>query len=970
MRIELVSPRPGLIAALAARLRPEGRDYSRTWIVFPEKRPAFYLRKALAAREGAPFVPPRTDSLDGFIDSVFKDILGRTERPLDPLDAAALLLEIHSESPVDGGGGGFLSPDAFFPLGAKIYADLEELTLALADPSSIAGIQPLLHETVPAASLARLQSLALFHERFYARLAELNLSSPASRFRAVLDALTPDLFAGFDEIVFAGFFPAAQAERRLLRTMLGWEMCALVAERGRGLSAALEAIGVPPSEIPASADDGGPDPEIELIRAPDTHGQVFALNSCLASRLDDPAGFDERQAVVLPAAESLFPLFIQTLAGRPEEAFNISLGYPLARTPVYDFFHRLIEALQSRDPEGRFYAPHYLRFLLHPYTKNIYMPGPGRRSDLTRILVHAVEDALTGRRMKAFWSLAEIETDPGILEAAGEKTRRVEGAPDPAALIDHLRSIHDRTLRLFDDIANVGDFARRLAAALEWIASESTARLHPFFHPYAEAFLERLEALRGSLLAPAVFRDAAGYAGLFRKIVRAGKAPFQGTPLHGLQVLGFWEARGLPLDEVFLLDANEGVLPSFAREDTILPRAARRALGLPVTEDLERRMAYFLDTLLKGARTASLFFVESAESERSRFVERIVWERQKRDAEPRAESCVRTVDYRVALRTEGPGPVEKTPGIADFLSTFRFSATSLDAYLRCPLRFYYAYVLKLAEREDVSEVMDRRDIGSFVHAVLEDLFRPHVGRPLKAASLTVRALDRAVEARFREFYGGDRTGSAWLLERQVLRHLRDYLKRVQAPLIKGLEEEGRALVVEGLETKVDIEMTAGGRTFPVTARFDRVERRGGELYVLDYKTGAHEKRVGIAFWDPEGDERKNRNRLDLDKRETWNKAVGSLQGPLYVLAAARAYGLEPEKVRCRFLILGKNVLGPSIEFSPFDESDPDALSEQIGTMEHVISALVVEILDPALPFEPGGDGGRDCRLCPYQGLCR
>ena len=816
MRIELVSPRSGLVSAVAARLRPEGRDYSRTWIVFPEKRPAFYLRRALAEREGAPFIPPRTDSLDGFVDSLFKDILGRPERPIDPLDAVALLLEIHRESPVDGGGGSFLSPDAFFPLGAKMYADLEDLTLALAEPADIGGIQPLLHETVPAKSLKRLQSLALFHERFYARLAELNLSSPASRFRAVLDALRPELFSGFEEIVFAGFFPAARAERRLLQTMLGWEKCAFVVEKGRGLAAALEALGVPPSEMPDAPDDGGPDPEIELIRAPDTHGQIFALNNDLASRLEDPAGFDERQAVVLPAADSLFPLFIQTLAGRPEEAFNISMGYPLARTPVYAFFDRLIEALQSRDAEGRFYAPHYLRFLLHPYTKNIYRPGPERRSDLTRILVHAVEDELTGRRMKAFWSLAEIETDPGILEAVGEKTRRVEGAPDPAALIGHLRSIHARTLGLFDGIANVGDFAGRLIAALEWIASESTARLHPFFHPYAEAFLERLEALRGSLLATAVFRDAAGYAGLFRKVVRAGTVPFQGTPLHGLQVLGFWEARGLPLDEVFLLDANEGVLPAFAKGDTLLPPAARRALGLPVHEDLERRMAYYLDTLLKGARKARLFFVESAESERSRFVERIVWERQKRDNEPRAESCVRTVDYRVALKSEGPKPVEKTPAIADLLAGFRFSATALDAYLRCPLMFYYAYVLKLAEREDVSETMDRRDIGSFVHAVLEDLFQPRVGRPLRAASLTARALDRAVEARFREFYGGDRTGSAWLLELQVRRHLRDYLARVQVPMIKALEKEGRAVVIEGLEKRVDVEMAAAGRTFPVT----------------------------------------------------------------------------------------------------------------------------------------------------------
>jgi hypothetical protein len=78
--VVLVPPRSGLIAALADRLRPKGKDYTRAWIVFPEKRPGYHLRKALAEREGTGFVPPRIDSFDGFVDRVFEERLKRTAR--------------------------------------------------------------------------------------------------------------------------------------------------------------------------------------------------------------------------------------------------------------------------------------------------------------------------------------------------------------------------------------------------------------------------------------------------------------------------------------------------------------------------------------------------------------------------------------------------------------------------------------------------------------------------------------------------------------------------------------------------------------------------------------------------------------------------------------------------------------------------------------------------------------------------
>jgi hypothetical protein len=89
MRVELVSPKDDLIAAIASRLSGEGKDYSRAWIVFPEKRPAYYLRKMLAAREKTGFIPPRIDSIDEFVNNVYAERLGLRDRLIDVLDAIA-----------------------------------------------------------------------------------------------------------------------------------------------------------------------------------------------------------------------------------------------------------------------------------------------------------------------------------------------------------------------------------------------------------------------------------------------------------------------------------------------------------------------------------------------------------------------------------------------------------------------------------------------------------------------------------------------------------------------------------------------------------------------------------------------------------------------------------------------------------------------------------------------------------------
>lgn len=63
------------------------------------------------------------------------------------------------------------------------------------------------------------------------------------------------------------------------------------------------------------------------------------------------------------------------------------------------------------------------------------------------------------------------------------------------------------------------------------------------------------------------------------------------------------------------------------------------------------------------------------------------WEMQARDGSVDARPYVRPIQYRVNLENWPPASVEKTGEMVRLLQARPFSASALDAYLRCPLSF-------------------------------------------------------------------------------------------------------------------------------------------------------------------------------------------------------------------------------------------------------------------------------------------
>ncbi|QWR77984.1 PD-(D/E)XK nuclease family protein [Candidatus Magnetomonas plexicatena] len=922
-----------LIDEVCSQLIPNGNDYSSNIVVFPGKRPGHFLKKAIAEKEKAAFIPPLIFSMDAFVDYIYTEILNLHQRKTDTLDALAILYKLHRHSVNPIGGGSYLGADNFFSVGIDIYKDIEEFYIENISLEAIRQIDTMAEDALPERSKKMLNSLSFFYKEFYEKLNTLNLSTRSTRYRRVSECLDNEALQKFEKIIVAGFFALTKSELEIFNKLSQAGNSRFLFQDGPGIDMLLKSLKY---DIPLP--DSEPSyPEIKLTSSTDTHGQVFGVNRILSETPDV-----KNTVIVLPQPDTLFPLLYHGISSFEESAYNVSLGYPLVRTPVYGFFQSLMETVLSMEGE-RVYVPDYIKFTLHPYIKNVFFKGS---AELTRIIFHTIEEELSANRARTFLKLSEIESLSGIFDKILNKLKSEKyfEAIDEAALRGHLGGIHSALISGFMSFKNIGDFANRCLTILNYIYDNTTAKRHPFFYPFAEAFAEALHTITQSLLKDVEFTELSGYFNLFRKYLATCHCPFEGTPLRELQVLGFLETRNIKFDCVIFLDANEEVVPMAKKEDTLLPHKLRIMLNLPTYEDRERLSLYYFDSLLRGAKEAHIFFVENDKKEKSRFVEKILWEKQKTAGA--LHGHIKQIQYKIALRNQPVAPAAKTPEMVETLrKTTKLSATAIDTYLRCELMFYYRYVLLLYPRETVSGSLESRDVGVFVHDVLGRFFTGMKGTILTETMLSTHQMNKLIDTTFIKFYGKDASGSAHLLKTQVKKHLNDLLSGYFTTLVRN-----NIVLVKGVEEQ----LSAASEGYNLYGRLDLILSINGKIVIMDFKTAANQAAYTI-----------RKDKLMIEDRTSWAKHIGSIQLPFYLYLYARNERIENLNAMC--LMLGRNYINEKIE-APLFTAD-DNIAEVYDKLSHIITDIIKEIDNVNIDFAPTSDRKNICPNCDYVNLC-
>lgn len=928
LKVEIIDPKQSLVEKAGEILLSAG-SLPDNLVVFPGKRPAHFLRKYLAEKQGAAFKAPVITSMDGFIDLAAGE-LGFDKPAASQLDLAYLLYHnlktqlcrVIAREPED------LRLDSILPWALKIIDDLEELKIELKTRKDLSAYDSILPSDLKSdAFIGKLESFSGLYGEFYEAVEKEGLLTRAMKYAAVAANIAKLDTGKYRNIVFAGFYAPANSEKTIIRH-LAENGARLLLEPGPGLA---EQFSFLSSGLQAQAAERHAVPlKLHFYKAPDAHGEIFRL----AGALVNPSSSD---VIVLPEAKTLFPLIENVLPKAGD--YNISMGYPLVSTPVYALVDALADLLDKKSEAG-YFAPNYLKFVFHPYVKNIYLD---RSAEPSRVIFQTVEEHISSRVNK-YVRLEEIENDEDLLAAAAAKLRDY-GAKgmSPAAVKAHLAHIHGTLVLPFESIKDIGDFAGKLLGFISHISLNSTAPLHPYWAPFVERAIEQVTELRNSRLAHESFGTPAGYFKFFRSFLQGANYPFPGTPIKGLQALGFLETRGLKFKRVFFLDANADILPAAKKEDTILSHFVREGLGLPTYKTRERLARYYFNALLSGADEAHIFYKDSADKERSPFVEKLIWDLERQGKKPEEHD----VHFRIKFAQAEPAPAEKSAELAAALKKREFSPSAIDTYLNCGLRFYYKYGLRLSEKDEISDDIEQRDIGDIVHQILENFFKPRAGKPLEIRKEDYALILKEAESVFGTRMKASDTGFEYLIKRQVEKRLADILDYHRDNLA--------GVTILDCEIKLKAELPTKYGLIKLKGRADRVDRRGSCVHIIDYKTGSVARAP-------------NWQKFDLGLREEWGKTLKSTQLPFYILAyMAQNPGTDIRNMDASLMLLGQENLAEEALFKDRNRKTPDK-GALFGTFKQAITELVEEILNPDLPFAPAAEEA-SCTLCPFKTLC-
>ncbi len=345
--------------------------------------------------------------------------------------------------------------------------------------------------------------------------------------------------------------------------------------------------------------------------------------------------------------------------------------------------------------------------------------------------------------------------------------------------------------------------------------------------------------------------DAREYIHIFQNLVHQRPVRPEGEAQPRARILGPLEARMINADLVLLGGLNEGAWPSLPSQDPYLPRELKLELGLP---DPERRLGLSAHDFAEHATKPKVLLTRAKRKGADPAIaSRWLWRlktlvRCAVDDDQEAEAALTSpVDYLNYARRLDQVPADavhpaKPPKPKPPLNKRPHSlyVTKVKTLIRNPYGIYARYILGLKPLEALGGLPGPRERGIAIHDALEQFVGGTIASDdpkalPELANLMVEALRHHGFAEHQIPAEGARLKRAaeWFLHWQRER-----------------ENDGWKPVM--LEGQGEFSVARPGRIFTVKAKADRIDRRGDELAVLDYKTVAFPSPAEVyAGFDPQ-----------------------------------------------------------------------------------------------------------------------
>ena len=659
-----------------------------------------------------------------------------------------------------------------------------------------------------------------------------------------------------------------------------------------------------------------------------THSIPLKTNQAnLVGKLLEQVGSNEKleeTVIILPDEQLLFPVLHQL----PEviTKLNVTMGYPMRNAPIYAFLDAVLDLQRhTKQKEGRvtFYHKPVLDLLAYSY-------------------LQAADSAWASQMAQKIQSENWVDV--------------------PEELISKENTLFGLVFKKVSGDTLIG----YLIEIIEYLAKE--LQEDPTQKSYLFQAFKQLNRVKEIFAATGSNGLKVEFLlSLFRKLFRDLKLPFEGEPLQGLQVMGVLESRNLDFRRVIICDVNEGSFPPGGGIQSMIPLNLRKAFRLPVQEQNDAIYAYTFYRLLHRAEEVHLIYTTAGEqgksSEMSRFIQ------QMRVELPIAKP--KSVLVPVDLTPNQPITLPKTPAMLASLARYfrpvgggeaekKFSASALNTYLDCRLRFYLRYVAELKEKEEVVTTIDPMTFGTLLHKGIELLYEIPEGEEFR--DIDGHEIDRllpqvpkAVEQAIRKLYKKEE-GEELLLTGQLQIARQVLTKYIEAVL--AYDKRNGDFRVIGLEKEhlahLSIETVVGPREVALGGVIDRMDIKDSIVRLLDYKTGKDTKKISSI--------------ASLFDREDKKRNKAAMQTFLYAFFYKYQHPKNQLPLKPGIINI-KEIYSP--DFNPYlqlDKSEVADYREFAEEYEQGLRVLLEEIVNPQVPFDQTEDK-KKCEFCAYKELC-
>ncbi len=775
------------------------------------------------------------------------------------------------------------------------------------------------------------------YEKYRALLLSLGLAYDGLQHRQVVESLDKTGSKGEDHIIFAGFNALTGVEEKIISHFVSqhgaevyWDMDAYYVnnqsqEAGRFFREYQKHADLKATFPPDVAANFRGDRQVRVMGTAQHVGQAKLMSRVLKEQLGK--GMDPQDTlIVLPDEKLLLPV-LHSVAGQAEK-MNVTMGFPLASTPVFNMVEFLVE-LQQHCRGGQFNHRQVQSLLSHPY---VVAADPSHAYHTRKIILDKNQVSVPREFIAGGPSLY------GVIFRPLERQHLLDYLREVLTAIGLLETITVLDKEYIFQVLKLVNRLREIMGAEEMGVEDAGAK--------------QKEVLKS-------------FMRLFRQLGRTQKIPFVGEPLTGLQIMGVLETRNLDFKNVFVMSLNEGALPSSGNKASYIPYNIRKAYGLPTAEHQDAMYAYLFYRVLQRAENVYLFYNTEpdilGQGEMSRFLQQLMVESGWK-VEPEI------LHTPIQPQPITPIIIEKDERVLDALSRLnegssRFkgiSPSALNSYIDCSLQFYFKQVAKLREANEIEDDVDARLFGNLLHDVMEKFYRRIQDR--KKTSLiqstdfdqyqaTVRQL---IDEAFIKHYGLDPKAKVpyegqMLVAREVIRQFAE----------KVLEHDKAytPFTIEGLE-RAELQYFvpishAPGRVI-LSGKIDRLDRKDSIVRILDYKTGKGD----VDFNDVESlfdgtSKKRNKAAFQTMIYSALYKANHPTEGVALVPGLVSRHNLFAE------------------EFRPHLHLDKEEL-EDAGTLlpefETRLKNLLEEIFDPSKPFVQT-ENTDHCKYCPFAGIC-